>query len=94
MSENGKERQGFRVTGRVQGVGFRWWTRRTARDLGIRGTVRNCRDGSVEIHAQGPDAAMDRFRERLERGPTSARVEEVEEISSEQVLPGRFEIVR
>lgn len=94
MSENGKERQGFRITGRVQGVGFRWWTCQTAEDLGLRGTVRNCRDGSVEIHAQGPDDAMDRFRRRIRRGPTSARVEDVEEISSAGELPSRFEIVR
>jgi len=93
-SENGKERRGFRITGRVQGVGFRWWTRKTAQELGLRGTVRNRRDGSVEIHARGPDEAMERFRRKLRRGPTSARVREVEEIDSSGTLPAEFEIVR
>ena len=41
------------VTGQVQGVGFRYFTQRTARDLGVFGVVRNCIDGSVEIYAQG-----------------------------------------
>ena len=43
----------FIVTGRVQGVGFRWFTRQTASELGLRGTVRNARDGSVEVVADG-----------------------------------------
>lgn len=94
MSENDRKRQGYRLTGRVQGVGFRWWTRKTAQELGLRGTVRNRLDGSVEIHAEGPEDAMERFRDRLEHGPTSARVGDVEEIASEKKLPRNFEIVR
>lgn len=53
------------VDGRVQGVGFRWWTRTLARDLGLTGTVENLWDGRVECHAQGPDAAVDRLVEAL-----------------------------
>jgi acylphosphatase len=69
----------FRVTGRVQGVGFRWWTVRTADEEGVGGTVRNCADGSVEVKAAGPAEAVDRLRAALEHGPTAARVERVEE---------------
>ena len=43
----------FRVTGLVQGVGFRQWTRRVASELGVRGAVANLGDGTVEVHATG-----------------------------------------
>jgi len=87
-------RRGWIVTGRVQGVGFRWWTSRTGRELGIRGTVRNRRDGSVEVHAEGPADAIEAFARRLEEGPSSARVEGVEEIRAASSLPDGFEIRR
>jgi acylphosphatase len=70
----------FRVTGRVQGVGFRWWTRLQARHLGIEGTVRNTADGSVEVHARGEAAALDDLRRRLSSGPPGAHVASVEPI--------------
>lgn len=93
MESEGTTRKGFRLTGRVQGVGFRWWTRRTAEDLGLRGTVRNCRDGSVEIHAEGEQGAMDTFSRRLRSGPSSARVDGVEEVEASASLPEGFRIV-
>lgn len=66
------------VRGDVQGVGFRWWTRRLAETLGISGAVWNMPDGSVGIRAQGPREAMDRFIESLSRGPSRALVEAVD----------------
>jgi acylphosphatase len=69
----------FRVTGRVQGVGFRWWTVRTAEEAGVGGTVRNCADGSVEVKVAGPAESVERLRAALEHGPAAARVEGVEE---------------
>ncbi|MBG3876516.1 acylphosphatase [Desulfovibrio oxamicus] len=72
-------RSRFRVTGRVQGVGFRSWTGRTARALGLAGWVRNLPDGSVELEAQGPVERMDALREALWKGPVFARVTGVEE---------------
>ncbi|HCG05004.1 MAG TPA: acylphosphatase [Desulfovibrio sp.] len=72
-------RSRFRVTGRVQGVGFRSWTGRTARALGLAGWVRNMPDGSVELEAEGPDERMDALREALWRGPAFARVTSVDE---------------
>lgn len=92
--EGGEERRGFRVTGRVQGVGFRWWTQKTASSLGLRGTVRNCADGSVEVHASGDPDAVASLAGRLEEGPSSARVEGVEEIDAPDDLPGAFRIIR
>lgn len=67
------------VSGRVQGVGFRFFTERAARELGVRGWVRNLPDGSVETVAEGEDEAMARFLERLRRGPLSSRVDRVAE---------------
>lgn len=67
----------FVVTGVVQGVGFRWFTRSEARRLGLRGWVRNRPDGSVQVLAQGPRDAVDRLEDALRRGPPGALVDEV-----------------
>lgn len=67
----------FRVRGRVQGVGFRAATRQEALRLGLRGQVTNLRDGSVQVIAQGDDAALDALADWLHRGPPHARVDTV-----------------
>lgn len=96
MTDSGREeRRGFLIEGRVQGVGFRWWTRKTAESLGIRGSVRNRSDGAVEVHAAGPSDALDELRSRLDRGPSSARVEQVRSYDSDLPVPDdRFRIER
>ena len=66
------------VSGRVQGVGFRWFVVRRAQNLGIAGWVRNLPDGRVEALGRGPTGAMDRFNEALRTGPALARVDSVE----------------
>jgi acylphosphatase len=66
------------VHGRVQNVGFRWFVLDRANDLGLRGTVANRPDGTVECVIEGPRPAIDRMLEHLHRGPRSARVERVE----------------
>ncbi|HJQ20209.1 MAG TPA: GrpB family protein [Gemmatimonadaceae bacterium] len=71
-----------RVTGRVQGVGFRWFVREHAHRLGLDGWVRNTVDGSVEVLAVGPDAQIDALRRELQRGPRGADVIAVELVSS------------
>lgn len=71
---------GVRISGRVQGVGFRRWTEKQAERLGIRGTVRNLPDGTVEVHARAPAPELEEFRRRLDDGPWMARVDRVEEI--------------
>lgn len=84
----------YRVRGRVQGVGFRWWTRSRARGLGLAGTVRNCPDGSVEVRVRGGEEVVAAFREQLAQGPPGSRVDEVEEIPTGPVEGESFEIVR
>lgn len=66
-----------RVTGRVQGVGYRAWTRDRAEVLGLTGWVRNEPDGAVRAHLVGTGAAVSRMLAEMERGPTFARVADV-----------------
>jgi acylphosphatase len=65
------------ITGRVQGVGFRFYTQRKARELGVTGWVRNRRDGSVEMMVQGSTGAVESMIAWARRGPPSATVAEV-----------------
>ncbi len=65
------------VLGRVQGVGFRYFVFTTARALGVRGWVRNLRDGSVEVQALGVPVAIRRLEAALREGPGHARVEKL-----------------
>jgi acylphosphatase len=67
-----------RISGYVQGVGFRYFVINKAQPLGLRGYARNLSDGSVEVVAQGPRAALERLLEQLRRGPSAAEVEEVQ----------------
>jgi acylphosphatase len=62
------------VVGRVQGVGFRYYTRQIGRRLGLAGWVRNLADGSVEVWAQGEESAIAEFEDFLRRGPGAAVV--------------------
>jgi acylphosphatase len=82
------------VTGQVQGVFFRAWAQGEARQLGISGWIRNRPDASVEAHLAGEEDAVGRMIERMRRGPSNARVDEVtvEETTPEPV--GRFELRR
>jgi acylphosphatase len=89
------ERRAYRLTGRVQGVGFRWWARQTAVGLGLRGVVRNDPDGPVWVEAEGDAATMDQFEALLHTGPPGARVEQVTTVPvTDHPLPARFEIGR
>ena len=68
----------FVISGRVQGVGFRYFTHTAAVREGIHGWVRNLPDGRVEVAAEGEAAALDRFEHQLRHGPRGARVEDVD----------------
>lgn len=68
----------IRVDGRVQGVGFRAWTRRLAHTLGLIGLVENSPDGSVRIVVQGSNEHLSQFISALHQGPPAARVRNVE----------------
>ena len=59
------------VRGRVQGVGFRWWTRSRALELGLVGFARNMDDGRVEICVQGPSEAISRMQVLVEEEPST-----------------------
>lgn len=65
------------VTGRVQGVSFRYYTEQQARRLGVTGWVRNEPDGSVAVHAEGPEDAVDALVDWCRSGPSMARVRHV-----------------
>ena len=65
------------VTGRVQGVFFRAWTKEEAGKLAIKGWARNRADGSVEIHMEGSEGAVDQMVQRLRSGPSHARVDDL-----------------
>ena len=67
------------LRGRVQGVGFRWFTRHAARELGVAGRVRNLPDGAVEVHAAADPETLARFVARLREGPPSSRVTSIDE---------------
>jgi acylphosphatase len=84
MSQGQLEGRRLLVSGRVQGVGFRWFTRRTAAELGVTGWVRNLPGGDVEVQAAGSPATLARLRQELEQGPGGARVTSVRE---EQIAP-------
>jgi len=71
------------VSGRVQGVGFRWFVMREARTLGVTGWVRNRMEGDVEIHAEGDSGLLERFLRVVAEGPPYGRVERVERIDAE-----------
>lgn len=95
MSDGGEGGLCVVIRGRVQGVGFRAWTRRRARQLSLRGWVVNRPDGAVELHASGSRSDLDAFRRELESGPPAARVEEIIERGEATELPERgFEIRR
>lgn len=67
------------ISGRVQGVGYRYFAVRAAERLGVAGTVRNLADGSVEAVAEAAVATLIEFRAELERGPRFGRVDAISE---------------
>ena len=79
------------ISGRVQGVGYRDWTITTARRLGLSGWVRNRTDGAVEALIVGDDNAVGEMIDACRRGPTMARVDNVDiEPVDLDVLPQGF----
>src|SRR4051794_28186803 len=73
------------VSGRVQGVGFRWFVEREASTLGIIGWVRNNFDGSVEVLASGTREQLNQLRRKLQEGPRASRVDDVDESDARPV---------
>ncbi|WP_245551916.1 acylphosphatase [Gordonia aichiensis] len=67
------------VHGQVQGVGFRWWTRSRALELGLVGSATNLADGRVQVVAEGPDSQVHALLDQLRSGDTPGRVDLVVE---------------
>jgi acylphosphatase len=86
----------YYVSGRVQGVGFRFFAERIAASLGVGGYVRNLYDGRVEVYAIGSAEQMEKLKNALQRGPRMAAVDLVEEDDAEilQNYAGTFSIER
>jgi acylphosphatase len=84
----------FLIAGRVQGVGFRWFVARLARELGLRGAARNLPDGRVDVTAAGNAAELGQLETALRSGPPGARVDrlEVHEVEDETSVPKGFSI--
>lgn len=78
-----KQARLYLISGRVQGVGFRFFAEREANQLGVRGYVRNLSTGNVEAYAIGEVAALEQFKSMLARGPLGARVTRIEESEDE-----------
>jgi len=81
-----------RISGRVQGVGFRDWTQREAADLGLSGWVRNLRSGEVEAQFSGPREAVDKMLAAVRRGPQLARVDDVKIVEPAEPASGPFSV--
>lgn len=77
-----KQARLYRVRGRVQGVGFRYFVEQSAQSLGVRGWVRNVDDGSVEVYAAGTLAQLSELAGLLWKGPRWAEVRGVEEVEA------------
>ena len=77
----------YLISGRVQGVGFRYFVERMGRECGVAGWVRNLIDGQVEIHATGEIEQIERFEALIRRGPTHA---DVRGFDSREDAPGRL----
>ncbi len=78
MTAEPREIKRLTIRGVVQKIGFRVWTERTALGLGLKGWVRNRRDGSVEVLVSGPPPAVAHMIERCRLGPPLARVDSVD----------------
>lgn len=80
------------VRGRVQGVGYRYFAERAAREAGVHGWIRNRPDGSVETFVEGSEAAVRLYLDRLREGPRLGKVSAIEEEESATAGHTAFEI--
>ncbi len=82
-----------RISGEVQGVGYRMWTERNARLLGLHGWVRNRRDGAVEAMFSGASGAVRDMLQRCSQGPIGAAVDEVAVLEEGGTSPLGFSVL-
>jgi acylphosphatase len=81
--ENQTRARRFYVSGRVQGVGYRWFAQTSAEQLGVAGYARNLSDGRVEVYAIGSAEQLRELARELQRGPQLAAVTDVSESEAE-----------
>lgn len=74
-----KELRIIRIHGKVHGVGYRFFATRVARRLGLKGSIQNARDGSVEAMVEGEKKAIDEWIEQLKEGPRYAEVTKIDQ---------------
>jgi acylphosphatase len=79
------------ISGRVQGVSYRWWTVGEATKRGLNGWVRNRRDGSVEALVSGAASEVDDLIEACRQGPPAARVTDIVIVAEDGAVTGGFE---
>jgi len=84
--ENQTRARRFYVSGRVQGVGYRWFAQTSAEQLGVAGYVRNLSDGRVEVYAIGIAGRLRELSDQLRRGPRLAAVTDVSESEAELLV--------
>jgi acylphosphatase len=84
----------FILKGRVQGVGFRFFTTKNANALGITGYVKNLANGNVEVYAKGEEQKIDKFKAKLIKGNSFSRVEDIEEykVDEEDISNDSFHV--
>ena len=78
-----KELRVIRINGKVQGVGYRFFATRVARRLGLKGSIENLRDGTVEAIVEGEKKAIDDWLEELKEGPRYAEVTKIDQETKE-----------
>jgi len=77
---------GIKIYGRVQGIGFRYATREKARELGVKGWVKNLPTGNVYVEAEGGEEPLEKFLDFCRRGPAWSEVEKIEyEFSDDEI---------
>tara|TARA_B100000686_G_C16531267_1_gene832442 strand:- start:101 stop:382 length:282 start_codon:yes stop_codon:yes gene_type:complete len=82
-----------KITGRVQGVGFRAWSKKMAKTYNLKGWVKNCPDESVELEISGEETKQQKFIKDCERGPIFSKVIKVESIERPYKKFDGFEIL-
>ena len=80
----------YRISGRVQGVGYRAFAQKAARELEVTGWARNLADGAVEVYANGTHAGLESFEGRLRQGPRWGEVRGVEVAEAEPTATADF----
>lgn len=74
-----KEQRVIRIHGKVQGVGYRFFATRVARRLGLKGSIQNNRDGTVDAVVEGENSVIDEWLEQLREGPRYAEITKIDQ---------------